>query len=376
LPVARRTGEVWITAVAEYYLDELDAAGFCYEKARDFAEKLRKLAGWSRIDNTLDEWIRQRLEEDAREDYLLFARYLAVCYRKYGLSFESFGSDRLYELIEKLGGGDLIDRLRAQGSGDLPEEIAACRDDEIACLANDAFATIKITIKNEREENYEKALDFLIGVLGEDFPRSYAIEFESPQKNSLPIQGLPDSGVHRLFANAIAYEKLRPKIERYARAAMEEFHWYQDETAESEDGAMPGTYAVFALGICDGETYAPLVADYFELCDNEHSSIQVKFIAAHVEKYGFDERGIDMFIQCVYEIGNFGESELYAERIANEKSLRLFLDQKDKLIMEDGDSSHWSYILITAEINGGFLRDKWRDVAGWGGTWRDGVLQK
>jgi hypothetical protein len=37
---------------------------------------------------------------------------------------------------------------------------------------------------------------------------------------------------------------------------------------------------------------------------------------------------------------------------------------------------HGRNFLITAEINGGFLRDKWRDVAGWGGTLRDGVLQK
>ena len=58
---------------------------------------------------------------------------------------------------------------------------------------------------------------------------------------------------------------------RYARLAMREFEWYQNLADEA--CAMPGTFAVFALGL-EGEPWAPLVTEYLDLCDDEHSSLQ------------------------------------------------------------------------------------------------------
>ena len=41
--------------------------------------------------------------------------------------------------------------------------------------------------------------------------------------------------------------------------------------------AMPGTFAVFALGL-EGPKWWRLVCDYLDRCDDEHSSLQEKFI--------------------------------------------------------------------------------------------------
>ncbi|MFR5408903.1 MAG: DUF6138 family protein [Blautia faecis] len=49
---------------------------------------------------------------------------------------------------------------------------------------------------------------------------------------------------------------------RYARLAMREFEWYQNLSDEA--CAMPGTFAVFVLGL-EGEPWAPLVTEYLDL---------------------------------------------------------------------------------------------------------------
>ncbi|MBB5622203.1 hypothetical protein HDE69_003268 [Pedobacter cryoconitis] len=43
-------------------------------------------------------------------------------------------------------GSDLPLKLKKQGSGDLPLEIAQYKDSIVSCNANDVFATIKIIL--------------------------------------------------------------------------------------------------------------------------------------------------------------------------------------------------------------------------------------
>ena len=62
---------------------------------------------------------------------------------------------------------------------------------------------------------------------------------------------------------------------------MREYEWYQNLADEA--CAMPGSFAVFALGL-EGEQWAPLVAEYLDLCDDEHSSLQEKFLHALIRK--------------------------------------------------------------------------------------------
>ena len=80
-----------------------------------------------------------------------------------------------------------------------------------------------------------------------EFPRSYSIEFRGPEKFYLPIPGLPKKGVHQLFACAVRYPRLHVRTENYARLAMQEDEWYQNLAGEF--CALPGTFAVFALGL-------------------------------------------------------------------------------------------------------------------------------
>ena len=88
-----------------------------------------------------------------------------------------------------------------------------------------------------------------IAVCFTKYGHSYAIEFKGQSKVYLPIKKLPKKGVNRLFANAILYPKIHDKIERYAKLAMNEFEWYLN--LDGEYCAMPGTFAVFALGLYD-----------------------------------------------------------------------------------------------------------------------------
>ncbi|WP_226374187.1 DUF6138 family protein [Pectobacterium quasiaquaticum] len=91
----------------------------------------------------------------------------------------------------------------------------------------------------------------------------------------LPGNGRPPT--HRFFANALQYASNYPLLEDYARTAIEEFEWYAD--SEGEKCCMPGSYAVFGLGLTEAG-YFPLVKDYMESVDDEHQSVQDAFIRA------------------------------------------------------------------------------------------------
>ncbi len=319
-PCFRTQGrEILVNAVLEYYLYRLGVEGFDYGKAYDFAERMRRLAGFSfEVRYPLSQWVERCLRNpyfhntgDDRfnqnwvlktdeahdfiaEDMLKFACYVAICHIKYGQSFESVTANEIFGFVTALG-SDLPVQLKKNGSGTLPKEITEYKDATLSCKANDAFATVKITMKEDGELNYARTIDFLCTLLEADFPRSYSIDFRSPTKTVLPIKGLPKWGVHTLFAGALAYPALHGKIERYARLAMREFEWYTN--LEGEKCAMPGTFAVFALGITD-EKYHALACDYLTVCDGEHQSLHGDFVLAYIERYGFTERGLELYRLC------------------------------------------------------------------------------
>ena len=89
-----------------------------------------------------------------------------------------------------------------------------------------------------------------------------------------PFPACPKRGVNQLFACAVQHPNLHTLIEKYARLAMKEFEWYNN--LEDEACAMHSEIAR-ALGL-EGEPWVPLVCDYLDLCDDEHSSLQEKFI--------------------------------------------------------------------------------------------------
>lgn len=312
--------EILIDAVLEYYLGELAKNGFNFDKAKCFSELMRKLCGWKwDVDRTLYSWIERVICEPffykenkdwtggewilkpgepsykLSDDYLNFACFIAVNFAKYG---DQSRTKDIFTFVTALG-SDLPAKLKKHGSGNFPKDILNYKDNVLSCVANDVFATIKITLKEESEESYKTILNFICRLLELDFPRSYSIDFRSPVKNYIPIKGLPKKGVNQLFANAICYKSLHNQIEKYARLAMREWEWYNN--LEDEYCAMPGTFAVFALGMCD-EKYNNLICDYLKICDGEHQDIHGKFVLAYIEKYGFTEETLKIYDLCEVNI--------------------------------------------------------------------------
>lgn len=184
------------------------------------------------------------------------------------------------ELAVQLGSKRAADYLKV-GSGKFTSKY---RGELVECSNNDVTQTIEIRILSEEEKAYEEALDYMISLLRQNFPKGYKLKLKSSQKHLLPIKNLAKSKLHQFFANALSYPALFPKIAAYAETAMEEFAWYGD-VEPGEKSVMPGTYAVFGLGLYS-ESYFPLVCRYMELVDSEHQLVQDNYAEAFIEAHG------------------------------------------------------------------------------------------
>ena len=350
----------------ERYLFQFPLKVFPYEDAVAFCDALRRLVGWKEIDYTLRQYIEKQVQdryfevgeredgftvfppctvwpelrpEDVDEGLLRFACYVAVCYTVYGLSFEYLTTEHILGLVSQLR-PDMVKELKTNGSGKLPPNIQKRKTKHLTASANDAFATIRITARDCTEGCCDEALSYLVEVLEQpEFPRSYSIEFRGPEKLYLPIPGLPKKGVNQLFACAVQHPNLHPAMERYARLAMREFEWYQNLADEA--CAMPGTFAVFALGL-EGEQWAPLVAEYLDLCDDEHSSLQEKFLHALIRKFGFQTWTLGVLVRGALSMQWLKPAKEFRSLIANGESLDALLAVKRRfsaylLPEENGD---------------------------------------
>ncbi|MBD8499553.1 DUF6138 family protein [Paenibacillus arenosi] len=184
------------------------------------------------------------------------------------------------ELAVILGSKQAADYLKI-GSGKFE---STYRGEQIEARNNDVLQTIDIRILSEEETAYREALDYIIQLLRQDFPKGYHIKLKSSQKHFLPLKKLAKSKLHQFFANALSYPSLFPKLAEYAETAMEEFAWYND-VEPGEKSVMPGTYAVFGLGLYS-EAYFPLVCRYMELVDTEHQMVQDSYAQAFIEAHG------------------------------------------------------------------------------------------
>ena len=256
----------------------------------------------------------------------------------YGLDFEYLDTNYLFGLVEKVR-PDMVKKLRDHGTGRLPLNLQKRKTDHFTASANDAFAVIRITARDNTEECCHEVLDYLCEILEqEDFPRSYAVEFKGPEKSYLPITGLPKKGVNQLFACAVQYPGLHPLMERYARLAMRQYEQYTN--LSDEQCALPGSFAVFALGML-GQEWRQLVWDYLDLCDDEHSHLQEKFLREYVKQFRFTADTVPVFVRGVLSMQNMKYSKDYAAWMANAESLDALLEAKIHLseIVPSGFSS-------------------------------------
>ena len=336
----------------ERHLSRLPLKEFPCEDAVSICDAMRRLVGWEEIRYELEKYIEKQVQErcflvgeredgftvfppcavrpelrpeDVDEGLLRFAFYVAVCHTVYGQSFESLTTEHIFGLVSQIR-PDMVKKLKTNGSGKLPKDIQQRKTVHFTASANDAFATIRITARDSTEECYAEILDYLCAVLEqEEFPRSYSVECRGKEKIYLPIPGLPKKGVNQLFACAVQHPNLHPAIERYAYLAMREYEWYQNLADEA--CAMPGSFAVFALGL-EGEQWAPLVAEYLDLCDDEHSSLQEKFLHALIRKFGFQPWTLGVLVRGALSMQNLKPAKEFRSLIANAESLDALLTVK------------------------------------------------
>jgi hypothetical protein len=357
-PYQLPTGEKCLNSVIVRYF--LEQPAFSKTKAVAFLDKLRKLDvnGFRGISFELGQWIEKTLQQpyfDLKEvdfaktltlkktvavatvnqEHLSFVCYVAICHLKYGASYEQVTANEYFKMVTALG-SDEVESLKKHGSGTLPKNITTYSDDKVSCKANDAFATIDVKVKQEGGASYEAALSFLCRLLEADFPKSYSIKFSAKEKFKLNIKGLPNAGVHQLFANAVRYPGVHTLIERYARLAMRPYEWYND--LEAEHCAMPGTFAVFALGL-QNETFFDLIQVYLTTVDEEHQSIQEKFTPAFIERFGVTQRSLSVYIHCLLSTQGHKHHKVFAEVFSKPEALRLLLECKQVFSRYVGDSS-------------------------------------
>ena len=281
---------------------------------------------------------------DAHKLNLFVAQALwHIKYKEYSWDVEDACED-LERAAKELGSKKSAMYLK-EGTGILPNELIHYKDSEVECDANDVFAEISVKIKQESATAYDKALDFIIALLNADFPASYYIKFSSKSpKQFLDIKGIAKSPTHRFFAQALQYEELRPKLVAYAEVAMKEFQWYND-VEEGEKSCMPGSYAVFGLGLI-GEEYFPLVTKYFSLLDDEHQMIHKYFVSALIDRYGVNEKSLPLICQGITSAQFdmvFKNLEKEMEKPENKELLTKFLKEKEAFFIANKEPGFYKY---------------------------------
>ena len=280
------------------------------------------------FDNTGTQWQREYKKkidihlENTEQGPIELLIYAAILILKYEPSYSRSTGLAMLNCAKELG-SERAKRLTKEGSGTFAKEDVCLRDEMVDCTANDVFAEVSIAIKQETGESYARALRFLTRLFSLGFPKSCQIKLKSSVKQWLPIKGLAKSGTHRFFANALEYPDLYPFMEEYAKAAMEPFEWYAD--TEGEKNCMPGSYAVFGLGLKD-QTYFPLVGEYMDKVDDEHQSVQNHFTVAFKERHGVHTETIPTLIKCMLHCTDSMKLKMQSD-MEHDRNVRLVLDQ-------------------------------------------------
>ena len=297
---------------------------------------------WSK-EYTLKKDLEVKNADQAKLNLFIQQALWRIKYKEYSWDVR-FACEDLERAAKELGSEKAAMYLK-KGTGILPDNLIHYKDSEVECDANDVFATITIKIKQESAATYDKALDFIIALLNTDFPRSYQIKFSSKApKQFLNIKGIAKSSTHRFFAQALQYEELHSKIAAYAEAAMREFEWYND-VEEGEKSCMPGSYAVFGLGLIS-EEYFPLVSKYFELLDDEHQMVHKYFVSALIDRYGVNEKSLLLICQGITSAQFDMVFKNLAKELENPEKKQLlvnFLKEKEESFATDKNQGSYKY---------------------------------
>ena len=292
---------------------------------------------------TLKEGLQAKDIDNAKLNLFVAQALWHIKHKEYSWDVK-FACEDLERAAKELGSKKAAMYLK-EGTGILSNDLIHYKDSEVECDANDVFAEISVKIKQESATAYDKALDFIIALLNADFPASYYIKFSSKApKQFLDIKGIAKSPTHRFFAQALQYEELRPKLVAYAEVAMKEFQWYND-VEEGEKSCMPGSYAVFGLGLI-GEEYFPLVSQYLSLLDDEHQMVHKYFVSALIDRYGVNEKSLPLICQGITSAQFdmvFKNLEKEMEKPENKQLLTNFLKEKEAFFIANKEPGFYKY---------------------------------
>jgi hypothetical protein len=123
---------------------------------------------------------------------------------------------------------------------------------------------------------------------------------------------------------------------------MKEFEWYQD-VEDGEKSLLPGSYAIFGLGLFD-EKYFPLIEEYYSKLDDEHQLAHQYFIEALIDRYGVTKKSLVI----IFEGFLSGQFDKVFKKLAklmedgeNKKLLTKELENYDKYEKENILYSIW-----------------------------------
>lgn len=250
--------------------------------------------------------------------------YVAVLILRFEPSYSKPTGLQYLALAQQLG-SEKAGRYLREGSGTLAD--CEHRSPQMHGCANDVLAHITLHMREESCAAYQQALDFIVRLLEQGFPRHYHITLKSTVKAFLPVKGLARSDTHRFFANSLGYPELHGVLERYARVAIHQYEWYAD--AEAEKNCMPGSYAVFGLALTSAR-YFPLLCDYMSQVDDEHQSVQDAFISAFIGHYRLNEQTLPVLVCCLCRATGALKIKLQSQ-LDDESLLRLLAAQLARL---------------------------------------------
>lgn len=322
---------------------------FSEEKYTVFFEKLRALSGFDSYYYTLGEKLKKlittvfpqvsikgsSLKIDAKQELppltpeqdeiLRFLCYLAIGHIKYDASYATITANEYFNLAKRLG-SKRVDELYQYGADTIAQDILLFQDAQVNCKANDVTATITITVVDDTEDTYRKVLTYINRLLKDDFPKSYAIEFEGPNLKDLEVDNLPECSQRYLFATAVQYESLHPLMIEYINTVMKKWEWYTN--VDEEVCTMPSTFAVMALGLWD-RRYFDILINYYHIVDGDHQYVHQNYTLPFLQKYGIDSESIKVYIQGILSMQEQPHEEVYATYFTSIEVLKLLLDSKE-----------------------------------------------
>ncbi len=137
--------------------------------------------------------------EDADDELLRFACYVAVCYTVYGASYDSLTTEHILGLVSQLR-PDMVKQLKTDGSGKLPD-IQKRKTEHLAphrpmMPLPPSASPPGIPPRSAMLKSWTTCVRCWSS---RSSPRSYPSSFADRKKIYLPIPGLPKKGVHQLF---------------------------------------------------------------------------------------------------------------------------------------------------------------------------------